>query len=561
MSKPRVLVIDNDTLVRKDLKKNLEDFGFQVEIVQGIGQALLNNAKRRARSFRPHVAIVDLRLMDDYDDGDRSGLNLLSKLNAARCIMYSSFLNAEVSSEVAKKYKDAGWVDKSGPPQRLLEVIRETARQSCAAYRELIISPSSLSEQIIPSLGLGKKLTLDIANDILALLFPESRQIFLETIEESVKTPETASRGHSVVLKVRPDDRIEPLVVKFAPQKNIREEFKNFKKYIDRNLSGQFCAKLEGDPVIFGDAGAVKYSFLSAPKGGMSNFRIFYAEHNAQSILKPLHHFFTETWGELYQKRSAPIKNTLYSLYNRSWHSRLERRLVKFPNHDREIYYSELLNSLLNPVSWVLRYKDKSLVPLSRKTITHGDLHGDNIFVDDSHAWAIDFERSGWGHILRDFVELELDIVSRLMSFDVSLLELLGLSVTLSEPKKSGDRYRLADKYIISAESKKAFDVILGLRKIAEQQTGFTDYREYYWGLLLDAVFVATLTPDDTQRSKTPHSEDIQRKRALVYGAVLCSRLANWNEKWPTEDLRKVKFGEMEKVTDIDKPSNKEIIA
>ena len=44
--------------------------------------------------------------------------------------------------------------------------------------------------------------------------------------------------------------------------------------------------------------------------------------------------------------------------------------------------------------------------------MTHGDLHGDNLLVDKEHAWAIDFEHTGSGHILRDFAELEVDILS-----------------------------------------------------------------------------------------------------------------------------------------------------
>ena len=67
-----------------------------------------------------------------------------------------------------------------------------------------------------------------------------------------------------------------------------------------------------------------------------------------------------------------------------------------------------------NPVTWVLKHRVDSSTLSARQAITHGDLHGDNIFVDDIHAWAIDFERSGEGHILRDFTELEVDILTRL---------------------------------------------------------------------------------------------------------------------------------------------------
>ncbi len=555
----RVLIVDDDPLVNKQLQELLEPL-FVIDIVQGYGHTLITNAVERAKLFRPHIAIVDLSL-EPANKSDRGGLRILEQLkqlSSVHCILYSAYVTPEIS-RLAEKYSAVA-VGKEEPPQRLLDIVTEKAQENCAVFRGVVFHRVSApsSEQIVQVLGLPKSTPNDIADDILVQLFP-SRKIILERVDESAITPEITSRGHSAVLKIRPDDRIEPLIVKLAPQKNIKEEGENFIEFIDRNLSGQFSAKLQGPPTIFWDVGAIVYSFLSAPKGGITSFRSFYSEHSAQSILKPLYHFFTETWGGLYKREPAPLTKTMFSSYNQSWHSRLERRLVKFPNQGKEIHFPELLNTLLNPVSWVLRHKDNSLFPLARKAITHGDLHGDNIFVDDSHAWAIDFERSGWGHILRDFVELELDILSRLISSEMSLPELLGLLATLAEPKKLGDRYRLADRYIISAGSKKAFDVILGLREIAEQQTGFTDYREYYWGLLLDAVFVATLTPDDTPRSKTPRSEDIQRKRALVYGAVLCSRLENWNEKWPVENLGKM-LKRLGKTIDLDKPSIKKVI-
>ncbi len=554
--KARILIVDDELLVHQQLIEILEPL-YIIDSVQGYGQVLINDAVEHAKHFRPHVAIVDLSL-DPANRSDRGGVKILAQLPSMRCILYSNYVTPEIS-RLAEKYSAVA-VGKEEPPQRLLDIVAEKAKENCAVFRGTVFHRASVpsSEKIVQALGLPKSTPSDIMDDILVQLFPGHR-IILETVDESAITPEITNRGHSVVLKVRPDDRVEPLIVKLAPQKNIKEEGENFNKFIDRNLSGQFYAKLQSSPAIFWDAGAVVYSFLSAPKRGISTFRNFYTEHNAQAILKPVFHFFMETWGELYKKESAPLKKTLFYSYNQSWHSRLARRLVKFPNQGKEIHFPELLNSLLNPVSWVLRHKDNSLFPFARKAITHGDLHGDNIFVDDSHAWAIDFERSGWGHIIRDFVELELDIVSRLISLDASPLELFGLFVTLTDPRTSGDKYHLADKYITGEQSKKALEVILGLREIAQQQTGFTDYREYYWGLLLDAVFVATLTPDDTQLSQTPYSEDIQRKRALVYGAVLCTRLENWNEKWPVVNLGKILRG-LGRAINLDKPSNKEVI-
>jgi thiamine kinase-like enzyme len=45
--------------------------------------------------------------------------------------------------------------------------------------------------------------------------------------------------------------------------------------------------------------------------------------------------------------------------------------------------------------------------------ITHGDLHAGNLLIDDSNnIWVIDFERTGEGHVLQDFIELESDLIN-----------------------------------------------------------------------------------------------------------------------------------------------------
>ncbi len=74
----------------------------------------------------------------------------------------------------------------------------------------------------------------------------------------------------------------------------------------------------------------------------------------------------------------------------------------------------EFSGQYLNPATWILAHAEESRIHSAQLAITHGDLHGDNMFVEEDHCWAIDFERTGRGHILRDFVELEEDIITRL---------------------------------------------------------------------------------------------------------------------------------------------------
>jgi hypothetical protein len=163
----------------------------------------------------------------------------------------------------------------------------------------------------------------------------------------------------------------------------------------------------------------------------------------------------------------------------------------------------------------------------------HGDLHADNVFVDKrGEPWLIDFEWTGHGHILRDAVELEADIKFRLLelrpSEEAHLPYALEMSLLLPE-SVTDDLHPPADIQNHS-ELLKAFSVVAGLRQVAHEVTGSRDLREYYWALLCESLFVAThkRLPEKTQ------------DRALLSAALICERLARWQEPWPPKEWAKV---------------------
>ena len=87
---PRIMIVDNDPSVGEFLQSTLPRAGYIVHIVGGTGQDLIGNAEIEAQTFRPHIAIVDLRLSDEEDRYDEGGLKLLGKLYSAKKILYST---------------------------------------------------------------------------------------------------------------------------------------------------------------------------------------------------------------------------------------------------------------------------------------------------------------------------------------------------------------------------------------------------------------------------------------------------------------------------------------
>lgn len=529
----RILVIDDEERVREDLCAMFQPLGYDVQVATGSGNTLLNNAKSQARKFRPHVAIVDLRLLMNDDPNDRSGVKLVEELGPARCILYSAYISHEISRQLAD-FKAAGWIGKEEHPQRLVDLVNKIARESSASRKGFRIEKNSVSFDQVSHTIFGKdpEVPPSLIEDILCQTFSDDSGVNIETITGAVKTPMSVNRGHSVVLKVKRKYRIQPLVVKLASAKDISREYQNYKQYIDENLKGSFSAIPKGEPRCFWDLGAVVYNFLgSSDQKNMSEFSVFYQrEQDSSVILKPLQAFFGEAWHGLYDPgEKKEITTSLYSSYEKTL--QLQKRLTNFLDQREYRSFRGIDTDLLNPVPWVLKHKMDSAMLNARQAVTHGDLHGDNVFVDGDHAWVIDFERSGWGHILRDFAELEVDIVTRLAwkKDDKDLKEFFRLAVYLAEPYYLRKNYDPAEQFK-NPELRKAFNVIRGLRQLAYDTTIFNDFREYIWSLLFDSVFVAAL----------PTEENYQNERALLYGSVLCNCLQHWGEAWPPEEWKSI---------------------
>jgi CheY-like chemotaxis protein len=528
----RVLIVDNDPRVGENLKSILGHLGYSVEIAPSKGWNIIRQAIEIARDFRPHVVIVDLRLNGSYEldglrDNDESGLRLVEELvPKTRCIVYSAYLSPEVASKIIKL--KSPWVAKGNPKQLREEVDRSVKDGRAGADAFELIWPGGWSEtRVVQTLfPRHPAISGDIVNDVLARIFSDHARVQLETLEGAAISPQSTTRGRSVVFKAWPGNRIQPVVIKLAPFDRIIQGESNYKNYVDGNLGGNYLAIPHREPVIFWELGAALYRCLGAHQDELHRFADFYqSEKEPEVILRPLEHFFKRVWFGLYQQRTR-LQEPLFHSYDGAF-GNLETRLEDYPNQERERRFPGVTVSLPNPVAWALRRKNASSIPTAQKAVTHGDLHGDNLFVDDSHAWAIDFERSGLGPVLRDFAELEVDIFTRLIdSPDGDLSLLYEMAVILAKPKNPAIPLDPTPRLQNDPACLKALTVISGLRDLMYQVTSYQDCREYLWGMLLTALFVATLAPERSS----------QRERALLIAAVICRRLEGWDRTWPPAD-------------------------
>ena len=523
----RILVVDNDPRVRRDLKEILGFSGHRVEAVEGVGPALLANAQDQAKKLRPHVVIMDLRSVDDADLGDRSGLDLLeqSVFSSARCILHSAYLqDFRITVEAFQKAGVDGVVGKQESPQCLLEAVEGSARKGCACRRGLRLEwPTAWNPQRVVDVlfGAGSDVPADIVNDVLGRLLSDAHVLTLQPLEGAAVSPLPMARGRSVLLRASPDDR-EPRVVKLAPEEKTIREVTAYEQYVKDRLRGLFHAHMQAH-VTFWDVGGICYSFIGSSLNTIESFATFYArKKDPEAILKPLRQFFGEVWHMHYQTSRTQLEETLFDAYDRFL--KLRHRLAQLPARDRKIRFTGLDAELPNPVHWVLHHQAESRVPTAYLAVTHGDLHGDNLFAEDDHAWAIDFERTGEGPILRDFVELEQDIITRIAVFPEQDWPLFYEFVkALCAPAFPDKPLRSTPRLRANPEARKAMKTIGLLRQLAREVTGYQDMREYYWGLLLDALVGSALS---VKGSTT-------QQRGLLLAAVLCDRLEHWNTRPP----------------------------
>lgn len=520
---PRLLVVDNDERIVYYLRTIFTKRGYDVYTPQGVGGAALRqNAVEVAQAVRPHVAIVDLRLDDEYTD-DPTGLMLLPQLASARCILYSAYLAPTVLSRVKRQYNVFDWVDKQDI-ERLYTVVDEAAHQASASRRGLAIQwPTDWRRQEIIAALFKEASTqpeIEILDDLIAQLFGDSRRIKPETIngraEEGLRS---VVRGRSVIAKLYPD-HLQPMVLKLGLAWRTHREYENYQAHIHGFLPGLFHTQIEKH-TLFWDLGGTVYSFVGAGQQTLPTFAIHYAQTaEVDKILAPLRHLFRVVWQPHYEAAVPMSSGPLYDAYAELFH--LDEKLAQI---DRGLLskLDGLVGLPLDPIQWLQTFGGDSIIPTARQAVTHGDLQGDNLFVEEERAWLIDFERTGPSHALRDFAELEVDIFARLIPQErVDWATLQQLAEWLVSPTEPG-AFTVAAKSINNGEVQKALQVISGVRALAHEVVRHSDQREQLWAMLFDALFVAAVNS----------MPETQRLRALLYAGVICQRLAAWPEAWP----------------------------
>jgi hypothetical protein len=530
--KVRILVVDSDPRSRVASQSFLLDWGYDPVLAMGHGARLIAHAKNEAHDKCCGLALIDMRLYDDQDVNDDSGLKLANELsNMMSCIIFSGHEDQLI--RIFQDYKNLSFINKVDSPDKIKERIDTEARKVSAAKRGLEFEDLNILDEISrTALGSLTKQYPEQVVDILARLFPAARKLRVEKFDTHPWPlhVSTTPRPTSMISKVYGEQRYDPYIVKVARAEKIQKEIDRYNRFVDGKVTERFTGRLVRHAILW-DIGAAAYSYPG--DNNVISFSRFYEEQPIADIEESLKFFFNYVWARHYLMAYDKFNVSLFNLYTEVWGNWFEKCVKAFPiTKPLDISFVTKELNAPDPVHW-LRTKivegpgDVSMINITRIAITHGDLHGENLLIDSKkNALVIDFERCGEGHALQDFIELETDIINRLGTHSLDPFEYIKMLLFILRHKKIQD-FDGVEILTVSENKRieKALHTISMLRSLAVQHTGINDAREYVFGLLFNMIFRATIA-----RNKDPHKGPHQ---ALMFASIICHRLDHWDELWP----------------------------
>jgi CheY-like chemotaxis protein len=534
---PRILIVDNEERTVHLYKEFMDVWGYSAIVAQGTGTALIDDAIFKAGKFRCQLALVDMRLVDNFDEDDTSGLDLIEKIKPAATIIVSGFGTLQLALEIVQNRGAVDFFEKSDDPTVLKTKLDKIAKKICASHKLMSIGPSEILASATYTLfdpAIPAEFH-DQIPDVLIRLFPEAASLRLEKMNSSAASSDysTVPRPRSAIFRVYEDD-LQPVIVKIARRQKINKEIERFNKYIKGRLVGKHNPALDGHADLW-DIGGIKLSYVGSIEETFANF---ISTQPINKIEQSLEHFFSQTWSDHYNRAKNKSNVSLFSLYcevwDRDWFNRASNFTFPSPSIGMS---SELWQNVRarNPLEWLESIaqnegntNDPSMVQETRIAITHGDLHADNLLIDDSqHGWVVDFERSGEGHALQDFIELESDIITRIACTREEFPAFYHFCITIASAH-SIDEMPSSNPCLENSETKKLLDTIATIRRLAVQCTGITDARQYLLGLYFNTIFRATINSREQQLKS--------ELRAWMLASILCQRLSHWNDSWPPKE-------------------------
>lgn len=545
-----ILIVDNESHIREALKDFLVIDGFRVFSAGSAGEAY-----KILKQNRIFLAIIDARLGDDTDPNDMSGLDFAAQLapEVAK-IMLTGFRTIDLTRQAMNGYKNQikpayDVIAKQEGPEKLLDTVRSVFDSKINSQINLSLEIKYEQGYSLPAMiaPLQESVEFDLEASEVEELF---RRLFRQ--ENSIKFYYLPpGRGGANVALVKPTyNGVDghPIVVKFGLANHINQEIIAYRNFLEP-FAHRHSTVIIDQPARTHHLAACKLLFVGHSVDKPRSFNSVYKDQAIPEELlqKVIHNIFTDSCGiwykgkRLWQADDSPFTAFMdqqLSLNLAAEQSELKVaanalidsqpfHYVTFSRIDPQqiaVQIDEELVKLVDPI-YMVSSRPNDLPEPSFASITHGDLNGHNLFIDEmGSTWLIDFYRTGWGPALRDAAELESAIKFELIG-STNLLALLEFEQAIIAPTSFSKPITLPRHPEIS-DFERALVAIQAIREAAWTIAETDRMDEYYALLLFYALKMITwkgLSSTDRER------QSIRQRHALYSAALLSTKFLAGN--------------------------------
>ncbi len=352
------------------------------------------------------------------------------------------------------------------------------------------------------------------------------RYLFRESSEAVFKGLDGGFSGN-VVLKATSRDqeghREVPSVIKIGPRSLIAQERTAFEQI--EEVMGNNAPNIV-DFAELDDRGAIKYRYASMLEGKVATFQDIY-ESGAplEKIASILHRVFKLQLGRLYDAAHFERLDLLqYYDFKAKYAPHVQKNVEAILGRPAPDETIELLPGLttLNP-GWFYTHDLEVLkeenTALHFKATIHGDLNGKNIIIDaQENVWIIDFFHTHYGHIIRDLVKMENDLlyIFTKLNREEELAQCFLLTDALLRIENIGSFPEAYPDGVVLPSLRRAWDTIRVLRSFYNDLIGL-DKAPYQLQVAQLRYSVHTLSFDECS--------PLQKRWALYASGQLCHKI------------------------------------
>jgi hypothetical protein len=373
----------------------------------------------------------------------------------------------------------------------------------------------------------------------------------IDRIEVRYMSPGRGGSGVVLVLPYLNGLEAEPVVIKFGRRDDMERERRHYEQFV-LPFAGRFCTQLRDQMASTLSFAGLKFSFVGLSRDTPRDFNSFYNDPAIPivDLCRTVQTLFEENCRLWYQGKQRWVSGSEAALAQ-AYEAQLN--LDRPSKHEKlRTCITELLDGrwvggvrlsplrgvafavemdiggnarrLVLPHPLLLLEGRLPFPPPTYTCITHGDLNGRNVFVDEAgRSWLIDFFKSGWGPVSRDLAELESVVKFELLETE-DLRVLLAFERAILRPTRFDQAFSFdAQTGPFKFELQRALAVIATLRRLAQHLGDVWSTAEYDVGLFYYALKALT------QRGITPQEQaryPLRARHALISAGLLCEKLA-----------------------------------